>query len=393
MKKKLLLMALAVSSVGVVQAVPAAKLKQALTAVKTVGHEGRGNVVASAAWQTLSQAGGDQIVTLLQAMDDASPLAANWLRGAVHAIADRELAAGKALPIGQLKKYLADTGHNPRARRFAFDLIAQADADQAKAMVPDFINDPSVELRREAVGEVIAAAAKAKAAGRKDEAMKGYRRALKFARDVDQIQSTVSALRGFGQVVDVPKQFGFLMDWQVVGPFDNTEREGFARVYPPEQSVDLGAEYPGKDAKVKWHAFTSEDEYGVVDMNTALDMKKGVTAYAFTEFDAAKAGSAELRLGSKNAWKVWVNGRFVFGRDEYHRGKRIDQYHLPVELKQGKNTILVKVCQDEQEKPWTKEWDFQLRVSDATGAAILAGNRKATPKAALNPPKSKKQGY
>ncbi len=70
---------------------------------------------------------------------------------------------------------------------------------------------------------------------------------------------------------------------------------------------------------------------------------------------------------------------------------RIDQYRLPIQLQKGKNTILVKLCQDEQEKPWTKEWQFQLRVSDATGAAILAQNRKPTPAAALKPKPRKKR--
>jgi len=77
---------------------------------------------------------------------------------------------------------------------------------------------------------------------------------------------------------------------------------------------------------------------------------------------------------------VWFNGKLLFGRDEYHRGSRIDQYRLPVELKAGKNTILVKVCQNEEVKDWTKEWEFQLRVCDATGTAILAKDRPATPK-------------
>ena len=46
--------------------------------------------------------------------------------------------------------------------------------------------------------------------------------------------------------------------------------------------------------------------------------------------------------------KVWLNGRFVFGRDEYHRNMEMDQYRLPVELKSGRNTLLVKCCQNEQ---------------------------------------------
>ncbi|MFM7077762.1 MAG: hypothetical protein ACKO3G_17090, partial [Planctomycetaceae bacterium] len=88
------------------------------------------------------------------------------------------------------------------------------------------------------------------------------------------------------------------------------------------------------------------------------------------EFDAAEARPAEIRLGCKNAWKIWLNGEPVFEREEYHRGMEIDQYRLPVTLRQGPNTILVKLCQDEQRRPWTTEWEFQLRVCDEVGTAI-----------------------
>ena len=86
---------------------------------------------------------------------------------------------------------------------------------------------------------------------------------------------------------------------------------------------------------------------------------------------------AELRLGCKNGWKIWLNGQPVFERDEYHRGMEIDQYRMPVELRPGRNEILVKLCQDEQRKPWTTEWEFQLRVCDAVGTAIPSAGSPA----------------
>lgn len=58
---------------------------------------------------------------------------------------------------------------------------------------------------------------------------------------------------------------------------------------------------------------------------------------------------------------------------------RIDQYTMPVVLTAGENTLLVKLCQDGQTKDWTKQWQFQLRVCDATGGAILSENRPPTP--------------
>jgi len=122
---------------------------------------------------------------------------------------------------------------------------------------------------------------------------------------------------------------------------------------------------------VAWQVFKGDHSYGMVDFNKSYGKLKGVVGYAHTVFKANKARQAELRLGCKNAWKVWLNGELLFGRDEYHRGMRIDQYRLPVRLKQGENHILLKACQDEQVQKWTVEWQFQMRVCDATGTAIL----------------------
>jgi hypothetical protein len=158
--------------------------------------------------------------------------------------------------------------------------------------------------------------------------------------------------------------------WRVIGPFDSTEGVGHDKVYPPEERIDLAAEYDGKAGKVRWHDFTAVGDYGLVDLNKPCGALKEVAGYAYTEFHADKARSVELRLGCKNAWKVWLNGKLLFGRDEYHRGMEIDQYRMAGELKPGRNTILVKICQNEQKEEWTKEWEFQLRITDALGTPI-----------------------
>ena len=106
---------------------------------------------------------------------------------------------------------------------------------------------------------------------------------------------------------------------------------------------------------------------------------KGVVMYCTTTFESRSARAIELRLGTPNAWKIWVNDKLVFGRDEYHRGTRIDHYQLNANFKKGRNTILIKLCQDHQTQSWTKEWEFQMRVCNPTGTALLAVNRPATP--------------
>jgi hypothetical protein len=352
----------------------AASTTKSLQTLRSVGPEGQGNAKASAAWQDLARADGRALPDILEAMDDASPVVLNWLRSAVDVITARELAARKSLPIADLERFLAKKSHHPRARRLAYELIAQAEPDRAKKLMAGMLDDPSTELRRDAV-EGVLIEARQLAKSKKDESLAQYSMALKAARDVDQIDAIAKAMKELGQPVKLQDVFGWLIDWKVIGPFDNTGGAGFEKVFPPEERIDLQAEYDGKTSKVRWQPLTTTNEYGLVDFNKPMGALKGVTGYAYTIVTSSKAQTVELRLGSKNGWKVWLNGKFLFGRDEYHRAAEIDQYRLKADLKRGKNVILVKVCQNEQNEEWTKEWEFQLRITDDVGTPIDLATR------------------
>src|SRR5947209_9516296 len=44
--------------------------------------------------------------------------------------------------------------------------------------------------------------------------------------------------------------------WHYIGPFDNTDNQGFDVAYPPEKEIDLARKYPGKDGKpIGWKEF------------------------------------------------------------------------------------------------------------------------------------------
>jgi hypothetical protein len=210
------------------------------------------------------------------------------------------------------------------------------------------------------------------AATDKNAAVALYKKALSAARDEDQIKPITKKLRDLKEPVNLPKHFGFLMTWDLIAPFNNADGQGHAAVYPPELGVDLSATYDGKGRKAEWKPFTSTDDYGKIDFNKPFGMEKEVTGYATTEFVSAEEQSAEIRLGCKNAWKVWLNGKLLFERDEYHRGARLDQYKLPCTLNKGPNRLLVKCSQNHQKEEWTVEWEFQLRICDSTGTAILS---------------------
>src|SRR5262245_6154716 len=70
-----------------------AEVQSLLVRIKAVGKEGSGNVEAMKAWKELVARGPEVLPTILGGLGDASPLAANWIRAAYEAIADRGIAA------------------------------------------------------------------------------------------------------------------------------------------------------------------------------------------------------------------------------------------------------------------------------------------------------------
>lgn len=364
----------------------AADLASTLESLRSIAPEGKGNPAATAAWASLSKSDASHLPALLSAMDGANDLARNWLFAAADTITDRTLKAGTPLPLPALADFLLDSSHDPRARRLAFDLIARADPPTAETLLPGLLDDPSTELRREAVQRLVDRASKTLADGRKDAASVLYQQALVFARDADQIEALTKPLKDLGRPVDLVRQLGFLVNWKVIGPFDNTAGAGFDKAFPPETELKFDAEYDGKEGKVRWKDFESAHEMGMVDLNKAYAPIKEVTGYAFTVFQSDAPRAAEIRIGCKNGWKVWYNGAFLFGRDEYHRGAELDQYKLPIQLRPGRNTLLVKLTQNEQKEDWTVEWEFQLRITDPSGRVIRSAAPGINVDGLLSPP-------
>jgi hypothetical protein len=344
--------------------------------IRAVGQQGAGNVDAAAAMEQLSRQPPAMLPEILNAFDGAGPLAANYLRNAVESIADTAIADGKPLPTPELSGFVADVANDPRARSLAYDLLARTDGPTAAKLVPGFLKDPSGELRRIAVAELLQEFKELDPAQQPEQARAVLEQALSGAVDNDQVKQIVGPLKKLGVEVDLPTHFGFLTDWRIVGPFDNRGKIGFAAVYPPERSVDLSATYPTDyDSQydgetVTWAAVSTDDDYGVVDIGKQLTNWKGSCVYAAATFPSDRARRVQIRLGTPNAWKLWVNGKLAFAREEYRRGSRMDQYRVPVTLQPGPNEILLKICQDEQAPDWAQAYQFQLRITDQSGSAV-----------------------
>ena len=352
-----------------------AQVESLIQTICQVGPKGAGHVAAVEAQRELSRVDVAHLIDVLTGMRGADKLSRNWLRAAVESIVSRHTQAGGQLPVQELEAFLVDLDNDAHARRLAYELIYSADPTAEPRLIPQFINDPSLELRRDAVRLALDEAEQLEKQGLRDKAIVSFRRALNGARDEAQIKSAAESLRRLGQKVDVASHFGFIQQWHIAGPFDNTDTQGFDVAYPPEDKVQLDAVMPGKNGDVSWKHYTTDDEYGLVDLTKALDKHKGAIAYAFTEFVAAEPRQVELRLGCINANKIWLNGKLLTANNVYHAGSYIDQYVTAGQLQKGKNQILLKIAQNEQEEPWAQRWEFQFRVCDEFGTAVLSQDR------------------
>ncbi len=356
--------------------VPSAGLEPLLKQLLAVGPNGAGNREARAAWEQVARADVSHLPTILAALDEAGPLSANWVRCAADTIAERELRRGGKLPREELEQFVLDRQHAPRARRLAYEWLVRVDPTASDRLIPGMLDDPSVELRRDAVARLIDEAAQMAEGGEPRKAVPLCRKALTAARDLDQIRLLASRLRKQDEPVDLARHFGFIVRWKLIGPFDNTGEKGYDVAYPPEREIDLTASYPGKHGPVTWIEHESGHEFGRVDLNKALVEEKDVVGYATTEFVSDREREVEFRLASDNAVKLWLAGTLLDEHNVYHAGSQFDQYASGGVLRPGRNVILVKVCQNAQTQNWARGWSFQLRLCDSTGGAVLSRDRE-----------------
>lgn len=353
----------------------ATELINKIHAIDAIRGEALGYPEAVKAVTALSQMNADAIPEVLAAMKQDRPVAANWLRGAAEAMADKARQDGQPIANATLVAFIETDKHSPKSRWVAFNLLKQQDEAAAQKLIPSFENDASLELRLLAVDKLIEDAKAKLQEEQKVEAIATYQQALTATRNAHQASVIADALKELEVEVDTTEHFGFLKNWHVIAPFEFAKGEGFDTVYPPEKEINLEASYAGKlvdeiPAPAKWQPLTVGKGEKRVDFNKAFAPVKEVVGYAVTTFDSDQAQDVELRWGSPNATKVWVNGNLVASDKVYHAGDNFDQYTAKTKLKPGENTILVKLVQNEQTQSWTNVWHFDLRVCDHLGTAI-----------------------
>lgn len=346
---------------------------RALATLKAVTKEGKGNEDAGPAWKTLVSKGASALLPTLEAFDENNATASNWLRAAVDAIAEKEKEAKRPLPAKELEAFVKDTKRAPSARRVAYELLVDQDATAKDRLLPEFLNDKSPDLRRDAIARELTILEQLARPTIKADLEKLFT----YTRDKDQVDLLAKKIGENGGKVSVSEHFGFVTHAMFVGPFDNPAGKAFTTAYPPEAATDTSGTFKGKGgAEVKWVSGSTANKYGNFDLNKIvpkpddLERYTDSVAYARAVVVAEKETPCDIRVTSITSVQIFLNGKKLYEHDEYHHGAPFDANIGKGTLKKGENVVLLKVLQNAQKEDWAKTWFFQMRLCDDTGGPL-----------------------
>jgi hypothetical protein len=132
-------------------------------------------------------------------------------------------------------------------------------------------------------------------------------------------------------------------DWHAIGIFRaQNPADNFKTEFPIEtEKFNPDKEYKGKrNMPTRWakKQFTAEAQQ-------IPEVGQNCATYVYTELDMSAAGEVPVAIGTGgNTITVWVNGEKVHSAEQ---GKA-EPVALSLKLKQGKNTLLVKMCNTDQ---------------------------------------------
>ncbi len=192
-----------------------------------------------------------------------------------------------------------------------------------------------------------------------------------------------------------------IRSWNLIGPFPNPEDKGLDESYPPEETIDYRAVYPGREnQRLRWRQVNADDyrigppgsmgtvvveggpyasESFVVDYGRQLRLSppRG-TIFAQTNLYSPRETDAVMVLNTSSPRAAFVNGVKVYSRwlrPLYNGWSGGFAVQIPLRLRSGWNSLLLKFLHNTDDP---KSPSFTCRVDTQSGSPIegvLASSR------------------
>lgn len=157
---------------------------------------------------------------------------------------------------------------------------------------------------------------------------------------------------------------GAIMDWQIVGDFENISASGFDKNYDPISNPKDDVIFKNKiNADVKWFNLTNQVNGKWIDLTNNFNCTNTLV-FAQTFCTSSQDRNVYLRVGTSGSLKIWVNDQLIF-KEEEERNNGMDTYVVPASLSKGNNRILLQVASSK-----ISECNFMVRATTSAGDLI-----------------------
>jgi len=136
-----------------------------------------------------------------------------------------------------------------------------------------------------------------------------------------------------------PARWFYIPGWYTIGPFPNPNRVNIAKAFPPEFGIDLDAVYRGPGGRpLRWE-YGSSTDYRMAPG----DYEEYSVYYAYSRVWSARETSVWIAVGADDRCDVRINALPVWRSTDELKAWVVDEGYRKVFLKQGDNTILVRI--------------------------------------------------
>ena len=157
--------------------------------------------------------------------------------------------------------------------------------------------------------------------------------------------------------------YGYITKWRYSNVYTAKDEKG-ADACPAAHKAVFMPEKPNYDYN-KWPKFVPAKDSKTPEVVTLHKCLGGVqrTAYIVAYIYADADKEAILEMGSDDMLKAWMNGEMIVDSPKYQALVRAS-YKIPVKLKKGKNTLLMKVSQG------SHNWEACAALKNADGGLL-----------------------
>jgi transglutaminase-like putative cysteine protease/tetratricopeptide (TPR) repeat protein len=170
---------------------------------------------------------------------------------------------------------------------------------------------------------------------------------------------------------------GYVLGWQIVGPFDNSGGAGHDAIFAPETTpFDGGQSFtgtlPGEALLWQQVDYDQAPRRGYVALDDRLSPSEHATGYATVWIRAARPTAAALHLGTSGPYRVWLDDEEIGDGGAYRAAHPLQETH-GLALAPGVHRLLVKVSAEEG------GWGLFARLSAPEGGSLVGVDVSSMP--------------